>query len=206
MKPIKMLGLAMLAALTAMAFVGASSAMAEPTQLCEVDVLEAACPEGKAVTHTHEETLEAKKSILLNSTGSPIECNVLFLSTEVLGLGTLQIIHGHFTYTSCERSGSTCTITEVSKDALILVLREGHELAKVTFHFETNMHCGLLLNCTYKGENLVGHGLGSLLPGEEKLGGVLIDGQTLVKISGLCPEIAELDLTLTPLGDIYIAK
>ncbi|MGE5281025.1 MAG: hypothetical protein ACM3N0_01640 [Chloroflexota bacterium] len=219
MKPIKMLGLAMLAALTAMAFVGASSAMAEPTQLCEVDI--DPCPE--PVTHVHEETLPEKPGILLNSTKENVECDVLFLSTVeihnegteaeeilylgVLGLGEPQIIHGHFTYSNCFREGKKCEVKEVSEDSLILILREGHDLAKVTGHGEVNVHCGLLINCTYKGENLVGHGLGALLPGElEKLGGVLIDNQTTVKVSGLCPEVAELDLTTTPLKDLFITS
>ncbi|MGE5280785.1 MAG: hypothetical protein ACM3N0_00420 [Chloroflexota bacterium] len=196
-----MLGLVALAALAAMAFVGASSAMAESTQLCEEDV-ETNCL--KPVTHVHEES--TKKGVLLNSTGSPVECNVLFLSTEVLGLAAPQVIHGHFTYSACERAGSSCTVTEESASSLIKILREGHELASVTGEGEVRVHCGLLINCVYKGEKLNGHGLGSLLPATGTLGGVLIDGQTTVKVTGLCPEVAELDLTTAPLSDVYIAK
>jgi len=51
-----MFGLAVIAAVAATAFVGASSAMAESTVLCTEDALEEACPPGKVATHIHLET------------------------------------------------------------------------------------------------------------------------------------------------------
>ncbi len=62
MKLIKMFGLAVLAALMAMAFVGTGSAMAESTSLCTEDPGEGkACPEGKSLTHLHETTAAARR-------------------------------------------------------------------------------------------------------------------------------------------------
>ena len=64
MKSIKLFGLAALAAMMAMAFIGASSAMAETTQLCKVD--EPLCAAGN-VAHIHETTLSGKPAVLLSS-------------------------------------------------------------------------------------------------------------------------------------------
>jgi hypothetical protein len=67
-KPIKMLGLAAFAALMAMALLGASSAMAESTQLCKAD--ESPCAAGNVVSHVHELTLTGAPSTLLTSLGT----------------------------------------------------------------------------------------------------------------------------------------
>ena len=55
MNPIKMFGLAALAALMAMAFVGVNSAMGEETALCKAD--ENPCAAENIITHVHETTL-----------------------------------------------------------------------------------------------------------------------------------------------------
>ena len=60
MRSIKMLGLAALAALIAMAIVGASSAMAGNTALCKVMAgagEDEGCAAGQLASHVHEETL-----------------------------------------------------------------------------------------------------------------------------------------------------
>lgn len=75
------------------------------------------------------------------------------------------------------------------------------------------MHCGLLINCTYDGEGLVGHALGPLLTGDkedgtgEPNGEVRVEKQILNHIKGICPELAELDFLITPLEKpIYITE
>src|SRR5436190_2230106 len=107
-----MLGLVALAALMAMAFVGASSAMAENTTLCSNDS-EESCTE---ITHVHETTLagEANQATLLSSVIN-VKCDVLFLG-DTLGPGEPLLIHGHFTYSNCNNS---CVVTEESADSLI---------------------------------------------------------------------------------------
>jgi len=215
MKAIKMLGLAALAALMAMAFVGASSAMAsDPTALCDLDpgteALGEVCPEEHIVKHVHEETLKGAPGTLLNSI-SNVLCTVLFLG-DVIGellteAGTPLEILGKFTYENCtDEKPNPCTVEEVSEHALILVLKEGHELALVTGHAEVKVVCSGI-SCTYKGEELKGHGLGPLLSSEEN-GDVTITEQTTKKVKGLlCPSTAKLDITVTPLPDpVYITE
>jgi hypothetical protein len=62
-----------------------------------------------------------------------------------------------------------------------------------------NAHCGFLINCTYDGEGLEGHGLGPLLSGTETNGQVRIEEAVTHRVSGVCPETAKLDLLTTPL-------
>ena len=193
MKSIKMFGLAALAALMAMAFVGASSAMAGNTQLCSSE----AC--GTAVTHVHETTLSGAKATLLSSVIN-VTCDVLCLG-DTLGLGAPLIIHGDFTYTNC--NNGNCTVTEVSSDALIEVLRLSHETVDVTGEGEVNVHCGFFINCTYNGEGLEGSAKGPLLSTESN-GDVSISGQETSLVSGFCPEHAFLDIKTTPLSATYI--
>ena len=216
MKPIKMLGLAALAALMAMAFVGASSASAElPTVLCKVDELP--CKEANWIKHVHEETLSGSPAVLLNSVGNVL-CTVLFLG-DVLspyldepGGATWLVIHGKFTYEGCVRHKSgggteNCTVKEVSTDVLIEVLKLKAETAEVKGKGEVNVKCGLFINCTYNGEGLKGEAKGPLLS-SEKNGSVSISEQTTNKVGGgLCPETAKLDITTTPLPDpVYISS
>ena len=207
LKSIKMLGLAALAVLMAMAFVGASSAMAGDTALCKEDAA-GACPAGKLFSHVHE--VSVGKGLLLSSLAT-LECEVLFLGdvTSANNLGAPLVISGNFTYpmTGCETtSGTLCTVTEVGAGATITVLKTGHQLAEVKFAYEKNLQCGAFINCTYNGVGLVGHGLGPLLSSSLN-GNVNISEQTTNKTGGLlCPKTAKLDLTTTPLEHTYIAS
>jgi hypothetical protein len=197
-----MFGLAVLAALMAMALVGTSSAMAEQTALCKEDKV--LCPVASEVTTVHE--VSVGKGKLLSSIAT-IECEVLF-SGEVTSAGAPLKISGHFTYppTGCETtSGTACEVKETSTSATIEVLKTAHELAEVKGTAEVNAHCGGLINCTYNGEGLLGHNLGPLLSSSEN-GNVNISEQTTNKTGGLfCPKTAKLDLTTTPLVKTYIA-
>jgi hypothetical protein len=197
-----MIGLAALAALMAMAFVGASSAMAESTQLCKAD--ESPCATESVIGHVHEETLTGAKAKLLTSVAT-VECKALFLG-DSLGSGAPLIIHGHFTYTECKRGTESCSATETSTDSLIEVLKEGHETGKVTGSGSVNVHCGFIINCTYDGEGLVGTAKGPLLASSEN-GEVTITEQTTHKVSGtFCPETGKLDIATMPLEKVYIVK
>jgi hypothetical protein len=107
-KPIKMFGLATLAALMAMAFVGAGSAMAEETQLCKVDPgtgAKEACPNGEATTAVHEVSVTKAKLVTSILT---VECDVLLESLSVGALARPQIVLGHFTFTNC----GSCEVSE----------------------------------------------------------------------------------------------
>jgi hypothetical protein len=203
MKPIKMLGLAALAPLMAMALVDATSAMAENTQLCKND--ETPCLASNVVSHVHEETLSTPAT-LLSSAGNVL-CDALFLG-DSLGLGAPLVIHGHFTYGNCQRdkingAQESCLVMETSTDSLINILRLGHEWADVTGAGKVNVHCGLFINCTFNGTGLTALALGPLLSAFEN-GSVAIIGEPLSKESGLCPETGLLDISTMPLEKIYI--
>jgi len=195
-KSIKMFGLAALAALMAMAFVGASSAMGGGTKLCTSE----AC--ASTVTHVHQTTLsgEANQATLLSSVIN-IKCAVLFLGDTLGSLGEPLIIHGEFTYSNCNNG---CTLTEESESTLVEILKLGHESASLVLEYEINLHCGFFINCTYNGEGLEGTVRGPLLSTETN-GEVSLTGQETSRVSGFCPEHAFLDIKTTPLSATYIS-
>jgi hypothetical protein len=200
MKSLKTLGLAAFAALMAMAFLGASSAMAGNTQLCKAD--ESPCAAANVISHVHEETVSGAPATLLSTLGN-LKCNALFLG-DTLGLGAPLVIHGHFTYTGCLRNGNACTVTEVSTSSLIEVLRTGVENATITPNLEINVHCGLFINCTYDGEGLEGTSKGALSApsnGESSIS----EATTHHVGGGICPETGKLDIRMTPLLATYIS-
>jgi len=202
-KAIKMIGLAALTALMAMAFVGASSAMAESTALCSAD--ESPCKEGNVVAHVHEESVGKAK--LLSSVGTT-ECNVLFLgdAAEAMEEGAALGITGSFTYTNCELGGSSCTATEEGGPSSLQVLRTGHETAKVTGEGLVHLVCSGFIDCSYNGTGLSGTAKGPLLS-TQKNGEVTLSEQTTTKEAGgfLCPKTAKLDITTTPLTATYVS-
>ncbi len=195
MKPIKMLGLAALAALMAMAFVGASSAMAEETALCMEDA--AGCV---ALQHVHETTLTGKKAVLKTSIVT-VECDVLFLGDTLTASGLPLVIHGTFTYTNC----GSCTATEENGPAEIKVQKSGHETGTVTGEGLVHVECSGL-NCRYNGTGLSGTAKGPLLSTETN-GEVTLTEQTTNKESGLfCPSTSKLTITTTPLDKVYLSN
>jgi hypothetical protein len=198
-KPIKMFGLAALAALMAMAFAGASSAMAEETTLCSNDST-SSC---SVVTHVHETTLagSSNQATLLSSVIN-VKCDVLFLGDTLGEQGSPLLIHGHFTYSGCNNS---CVVTEESASSLIEVKKTSHETAKVTGNGEVRVHCGFFINCVYNGTGLEGTSRGPLLALTEKTNGeTTLSGQETNRVSGFCPEEAFLDITTTPLSATYV--
>lgn len=200
MKPIKMFSLAALTASMAMAFVGASLAMAESTTLCTGD------GSGCGVTHVHE-TSVGKVKLLANVT---LEWNLLFLGDALSGLANPLVIHGQYTPTnlSCtikeEEGGGE--VEEGSGPAEIKVLKEGHETAKVTYEFLLHVVCPGFIDCSYNGVGLKGTATGPLLSVEAN-GETGVFNQILNKEAGgfLCPKIAKLDMLMTPLSATYIS-
>jgi len=195
-KPIKMFGLAALAALMAMAFVGASSAMASSTALCATEGATCASP----ITHVHETSVGKAK--LLSSLPT-IECNALFLGDAVAGLASPVVINGKFTYSSCN---NFCSVNEVTgTEAQVKILKEvGSELASVTGEGEVHVSCPFI-NCVYNGEGLEGDARGPLNSPASANGSVVISAQETNKVSGSCPESAFLDITTTPLSATYLS-
>jgi hypothetical protein len=194
-KPVKMLGLAALLTLTALAFLGVNSAIAEDTVLCTVDEPKCAAP----VAHVHEATLSGAKAKILTSPLT-VECDVLFLG-DTGELGAPLIIEGTFTYSNCT---SGCTVTQENNPREIRVLKLGHETADLTYEYLVKLVC-TGINCAYDGLFLKGTGKGPLLSSEPN-GESSIKDQTLHKDTGLlCPATNKLDIVTTPLSATYIS-
>jgi hypothetical protein len=196
-----MLGLAALAALMAMAFVGASSAMAEQTALCSAD--ENPCAAGNQLSSVHE--VSVGKATLLSSNLN-VECNVLFSGTIATTLASPLVISGNFSYSSCN---SGCVVTEESAHSKIEVLREGHESASVTGEGLVHVNCSGFIDCSYNGVGLKGTAHGPLLSAQVPDNGeVSLQGQKTTKETGgfLCPKEAKLDIVTSPLSATYISN
>jgi hypothetical protein len=200
MKPIKMFGLAVLAALMAMAFVGADSAMAEETQLCKLDSvgnIGEKCPAGEAITSVH--TVSVGKA-LIAATPS-VECNVLSATTSVGALAAPQVLKAHYTYTNCG-----CTVKEkAGTTAQEKILKLGHETADITLTWEIVLESCFGIDCTYTGTELKATVKGPLLSTEEN-GEVNLSEQELNGKGAFCPSKAKLSIKTTPLAATYIAK
>jgi hypothetical protein len=200
MRLIKMFGLA---AVAAMAFVGASSATATTTQLCTNHT--GTCTEPGSIHVVSE-----GKATLLNSF-QQVECNVLIISTHLKGLAAAgsggqvdHVLAGDLRYTNCE----PCTVTTLA-GGLLFSLRTGHEVGTIiATNFKVQVTCFLFFNCVYNSAGLVGQVLGPLLSAN---GTSLIHyNKAEVKNEGgkLCPPppAAELDALFTTLDLLYIRE
>jgi hypothetical protein len=197
-KSIKAIGLVALAALMAMAFAGASSALAESTQLCGHDGTPC-----EAIHHIHETSVGKAK--LLTSIGTT-ECTALYLG-DVSSFGATATVVGNFTYSGCTLGGSNCTATEENGPSTIKVEKTGAETTKVTGEGLVHLVCGSSIDCSYTGTGLIGTGKGALKSLETNPNGeVTLSEQKTTKEAGgfLCPKESKLDITTTPLSKTYI--
>jgi len=204
MRFIKMLGLAALATMIAMAFVGASSAMAAPEHpeivLCEKSEL--VCGVENWHPNPTELHMEGKTAPtkLLSSIGT-VECQ-LVLSRITLLNKLAKLIEGHLLELKIEQCnlGSTkCTVTVNGLGGLsftpdeekLKAIVELIELEGKTTNF--TVKCGFLINCTY------GAGPETKLLAETDEAGhlLLLANATPLKVAGgFCPETAKWDATL----------
>jgi len=175
-KPIKMLGLVALAALMAMAFVGASSATGEgSTALCKVE--ESPCASGNRITHFHRESSFSVHSYILWS-GPTVECETLALGDALnSGLGNPLIIHDKYSFSCLE----DCTVTEENGPTELKILR------KIVTVGSPLLHVVCVLNCRYNGVGMEGSNLDALAAANGE-GEIIVSEQELNKESGLfCP-------------------
>ena len=194
MKSIKVFSLVALVALMAMALVGASSAMAGDTQLCNTETT----PCGSAVTSVHATSIG---KVVLESELPTIECDVLFSSTKVGSLGAPQRVEGKFKYTSCN---NFCLAEEENGPTELKILRTGVELGSVTGEGLVRVTCPFI-NCAYNGVGLEGHAKGALSALNAK-GVVTLSEQELNKEAGgeICPPEAFLTIWMSSLSVTYI--
>jgi hypothetical protein len=199
MRLIKRFGLAVMAAVAAMALVGASSASAEGTTLCNKDVV-LTCSKENQMTHVH---LYDTKALLLNNLQN-VTCETLILA-QVQGPLLVQspfwlILTGNVTYTNC--SGG-CKAEETGGGIELQVQDNGSELSSVRVEGEVLVNCALVLHCVYDGKELLGHGLGPL-----SVGGNGLVSYNKTKVNAvwgiLCPTETFLDAAFLPLNPIYV--
>jgi len=202
-KAIKMLGLAAVAAISAMALFGASSAMATfDTALCSEKSPELKCPDAKLVKHVH---FLAEDGTLVTTAGTVL-CKYALVSAEVLALGKPLLIHflkEGLTYTECKLGVLKCT-AETVHYGLLDLLKTKADLGVLTdlpvggLYTEVHVVCGELINCTYKGEGLEGHALSAEPPANN--GRVTYVNAPVQKTGGLlCPKEAFLNATFESL-------
>jgi len=201
-----MFGIAAIAAVAAMAFIGASTASAGSTLLCTKNTvsLTPSAAECAAPTSVHYESVG--KGTLLNSTIN-VECNILISGTAAAGLVTngpvaIAVAIAGLKYTNCS---NFCTATTL-EGGTILVLKTGVELATVTGDkFRVRLNCPLF-DCDYNAAGLVGHGLA----GEGGLSHVTYTAQKvnletdLASPFGSCPAVGLLDALFRSLTPVYI--
>ena len=197
MKRVKTVGSMAVLALFAMALLGPSLAMAEDTALCKSD--EETCE--SPVTHVHylADDMEVKTSAM------DYKCDALFLGDALEeGLGSPLIIHGGFTYTSCNNS---CTRTEENGPAILSFLKTGPESAEVITEALVHVVCGISINCSYVFEEVLGIATGPLSSSEAN-GELDIVEQFLNHESGgiFCPKEGFLTALFVPLSATYISS
>ncbi len=204
MKPTKVHCLAVLAAISITALLGASSAAAESTSLCDVDLgpgPATVCPPNHFVQVIHEVNLSGSKEQMKIGPFFNIECDVLFQGQTVLPLDNPQHGVGTFTYTNCSNG---CTVSQVG-GAAFSQLKEGHEKAKVEFGFTVRVACMAFI-CNYIGGVVTGTRWGPLLSLEVN-GELSIEKQTLfAQNPDLCPPMGFLTLRTTPLTKLYVTR
>ena len=197
MKLVRMIGLGLIAAVAATALLGASSAMAETTALCEVD--EDPCEEANQVT---EVNYEAEDLYVLTSV-MEYECDAS-LSATVSKLGETQTLEAQeLVYTNCREGGQSCSRT-ATELGTFSVLRTKPELAEIAGSgFKISVKCGALINCTYAFNGLTGTVKGPLLTGDN--GHILYQEANLEKVGGIaCPNEAKLDAVFVASSPVYV--
>jgi len=203
MRLIKVFSLAVVAALAAMAFAGASSASAESTVLCKEDTASLSCPVDKQASHVHFISPKANTQRLNEILN--VSCTLLFLGDTVGGtLSQPILIEGSLTFTNCTFG---CTYSEKNGPGLFELLKTATELGSLTGQFLVNVNCFGFFNCNYVGEGLIGHVLGGLAvnptiggPGHITFVEALVESES----SESCPETATLDALFISLEALYI--
>lgn len=209
----KMLGLAAVAALTVMAFAGATSAMAESTLLCENE--HPSSTNCTAPTHFHflsvnsEANADGKGKLLAGS--NTVECNLLVLGElKSAALASPVEILADLTYTNCNLGCSVAAPAGGNPHGVINVLRQGtEELAAITgVGFEVQVSCPFIFTCDYNSAGgLTGHGL----PGPGGKAHTTYTGATVNLVSKLsgpfnCPSTGALDALLQSLTPLYVTS
>jgi len=196
-----MFGLAAIAAVAAMAFVGANSASAlVSTQLCKVNTT-LVCGAGNAVTEVHQVLKTGTVGKLLASIN--VLCLEYLVRATPLGLGKPQVVHVLEQKFAACGTGSThnnCTVsTPAGQDPLFDLLKLGFDEGVLTATSgQTRLQCSNLgLDCLYDVAGMEFEVGGNELKAENtpttELGGKF-----------LCPNEGLLDAELKTLENAYV--
>jgi hypothetical protein len=201
MRPTKMLGLAVFAAMVA-TVPGASSASANSTYivLCEKAELECESPFPNP-TSTVGHAIEPK---LLTSLGTTVCENSLAELTLLNTLSSLLVAHVlSLTFNGCRLGKTKCEVT-VNTLGLVSYTKTGALTAnaKSTGGTKATVKCGSLINCKYGGEPTLS--VHSSESGETTL---LATETTILTEEGekfICPNTSKWVATYTALGTMWI--
>jgi hypothetical protein len=204
-----MIGLAAVAAIAAMAFVGASSAMANgPTALCKVN--EEPCAPGNLTGHVHFESTE-EPTLETETPKLTVKClsSLALGDAEALGNPT-GVTLTELLWTGCYLapfSGThNCTV-KTEATGLIDVLRTAANLGTATaLGTEVRVTCGAVINCVYGGPTITGLTVeGALHNGSTSHGRLKAPGIAVPKVKGLCPASSKWTATYESLEHIFIS-
>jgi hypothetical protein len=195
-----MFGLAAIAAVAAMAFIGVPSASANnSTALCNEASEALACPGAQLTTTLHGTASEP----LLHTSIVNVKCTSSLAKISVLGLGNPQSGHlEELTWTGCKTHGGTnCTVTTLLKGLL-----NGLKLSTTHAHIESDgntavlVKCGESLHCIYAGKpTLLAEGSPADLKANTTVTEVAAHGEKFI-----CPNTSTWLALYTNLSNVYI--
>jgi hypothetical protein len=192
-------GLTILVAAIGMAFLGASSAMAETSALCKSNESgQPICAAGNQLGELHYVSSEMK---ILNGLQN-VTCESLFKGTA-WGLFTNEPVKitGKFTYFNCNGS---CEVEQITEGEFKLLKTTATEGVMVGTGVKFKVAC-LFINCVYTWEGLGVGATSANLP--TTAGKWIVTEQELERTpGGTCPMTTKLHMAMESLTDVYIKR
>jgi hypothetical protein len=209
-----MFGLAAIAAVAVMAFVGATSAMATSTVLCDEHV-ETKCPAGHELKSVHAVLTSGTVLTLLNTVANVLCLNVSVQAASLGLAAPLQLHPSSIVINGCGTTSAhtNCTVkventAELPLPLLLLlknVLNGGILFVDGGFtHVKCTIAGFIKIDCTYSG-NEVSFSAGGA-GGTNGNGMFTTENAPVEPVVGLCPVTSSLDGLLEPLVATYILE
>jgi len=185
-----------------MALMGASSATASNTLLCEgnTPTLDGTGSSPACNSPSELHFVSVGKFTLLNSTFN-VQCEALIKAVRTsAALANPVHFSATLSYSNCTPG---CAVTVLSQGT-ILILKTGTELAEITASgVVVNINCLTFFTCDYNFTNLLGH----MLAGTGGLAHITYTEKALniqQVLKFICPAVNKLDLLLVSLKPLYI--
>lgn len=201
----KIIRLASVTAIVALALTAISGASASTLNIaaCKVDQL--TCESKNIITHLHD---ESSNGVLLTSIHN-VTCKVLGLG-DVLSSGGLAhltlIASGKSTFSNCKTpGGGSCEVQELNGPAVSEIMAIGSEEAEVVGEGEILVGCNSGMHCVYSAEELNRQIFGALA--KEPNGEGTMHEQAISRVSGFfCPETSKMDALAKPSTPLYLSS